>query len=221
MALIKSLLSWGIPSEGIDCKLAEKGLGRVAGILLLGVFAINTYLGVFDSNLKGQLTSSTNGIPLHWYINWVIAAITLVAAVTLISSPLSALWVTLSGIVWPIVYVGGLGFDVYTRLCAGGGYCWPSKTAAFQYLILNNPNAPGGGWNLFPFTIPTAIGLLFIAWVLSAWALYSIRKGRTVIQKTATAPAAPSGESPVPNPSTPTRYTNSRSLPAFTDLSTT
>lgn len=203
--------------------MAEKGLARIAGILLLGVFVINTYIGVFDSNLKGQLTNSTGGIPLHWYLNWVIAAITLVAAITLISSPLSSVWVTLSGIVWPIVYVGSLAFDVYTKLCAGGGFCWPSRTAAFQYLILNNPNAPGGGWKLLPFTIPTAIGLMFIAWVLSIWALYSIRKGAKDIQKTGTgaAPAAPGSEPPVPKPSTPTRYTYSRSLLAFTDRSTT
>jgi len=134
--------------------------------------------------------------------------VTIIAALLLIVNPLSSIWVALAGIAWPIVYVGSLAFDVYTRMCAGGGYCWPTRTAAFQYLILNNPNAPGGGWILWNYTIPTAIGLLFIAWVLSIWALVSIRrdKRRVVVQTPAVPPSSPSQQPSVgSNPSTPTR----------------
>ncbi|MHB8568044.1 MAG: hypothetical protein ACYC7D_11715 [Nitrososphaerales archaeon] len=187
--------------------MAEKGPARIAGVLLLGVFAINVYLGLFDTILKQQLTGSTTGIPLHWYLNWIIAAVTLIAAFLLLTNPLNSLWVSIAGIIWPIVYVGSLGFDVYTKLCAGGGYCWPSRTAAFQYLILNNanPNASGGPWLLWSYTIPTAIGLLFIAWVLSVWALVLIRKSENVRTVPRTTPPPSQQPSVGPGPSTPTR----------------
>ena len=64
------------------------------------------------------------------------------------------------------------------RLCAGvsQNYCLSSRTAAFQYLILNNPNAQGQRWTLFHYTVPLAIGLIFIAWILSIVTIISIRR---------------------------------------------
>ena len=145
---------------------------RIAGVLTLGVFAISVYIGAYDKNLQS--------VTVHWYLDWVIAAASLIAAGLLIAKP-SGLWtVTLGGVIWPIVYVGGLGFDVLTKMCAGvsSEYCWPSRNAAFQYLILNNPNAQGLGWSLFPYTIPIAIALIFVAWVLSIMSMISIRNSR-------------------------------------------
>ncbi|SRR5579875_241185 len=156
--------------------MISSGIARVGGILMLGVFAVNVYLGIYDTNLSQ--------VPLHWDLNWVIAAVTLIAAILLLAKPLNAPLVTLAGIVWPIVYVASLAVDVYTKMCLGASYCWPSRTAAFQYLILNNPNAEGGGWKLFPYTIPIALGLLFVTFVLSIIVVASIYRSRAVTTTT-------------------------------------
>lgn len=143
---------------------------------MLGVFAINVYIGLYDKNLSQ--------VSLHWYLNWVVAVLTIIAAILLLSRPLNAPIVALAGIVWPIVYVASLAVDVYTRMCLGTSFCWPSRTAAFQYLILNNPNAPGGGWKLFPYTIPMALGLLLVTFILSIIAVASIYRSRRVTTTT-------------------------------------
>ena len=139
---------------------------------MLGVFALNVYIGLYDKFLSKYQ-------PLHWELNWVIAAVDLVAAIVLIGLPKNIVLVSLGGIVWPIVYVISLGADVYTRLCAGGSQanCWPSKTDAFQYLIVNNPNVPGGyGWQLWTGTMPTILALLLITFVISIATVVSLRR---------------------------------------------
>jgi len=147
------------------------------------VFLINVYLGLADTNLSSFNTA-------HYYANWVIALVSLVAAVLLLWKPLSTSLVAISGIVWPIVYVAALGGDVYTKLCTGtsSANCWPSKTAAFDYLILNSPNVPGPagyGWKLAP-VMPIAIALLAIVFVLSVAAIMMSRRAA----KTQVPPAA-------------------------------
>ncbi len=150
-------------------KSSVAAYARIAGVLTLGVFAASVYIGLYDKILQS--------VKVHWYLDWVIAAASLVAAGLLLAKPLTLWTVVLGGIVWPIVYVASLGFDVYTKLCAGVSqkYCLSSRTAAFQYLILNNPKAPGQGWTLFHYTVPLALGLIFIAWILSIFAAFSIR----------------------------------------------
>ena len=163
-----------------EMKTNYKMYSRIAGVLTLGVFAASAYIGAYDKVLQS--------VPSHWYLDWAISIASLVAAGLLISMP-TRLWaVVLGGVVWPIVYVGGLGFDVLTKLCAGASqeYCWPSRNAAFQYLILNNPNAQGQGWTLFPFTIPLAIVLILISLVLSILAVISIRRSRITSGKSVT-----------------------------------
>jgi plastocyanin len=143
---------------------------RIAGVLTLGVFAANVYIGLYDKVLQE--------VKVHWYLDWVIAAATLISAGLLLAKPSTRWTVVLGGVVWPVVYVSSLGFDVYTKLCAGvsQNYCLSSRTVAFQYLILNNPNAQGQRWTLFHYTVPLALGLIFIAWVLSIVTVISIRR---------------------------------------------
>lgn len=148
-------------------------LTRVAGILLIFVFLINVYLGLYDTNLK------TLNI-VHWDLNWLIAVASLVGAILLLVRPLSRPLVILAGVIWPIVYVLSLGTDVYTKLCAGApaSSCWPSHTAAFDYLILNESSiqgAAGYGWLLAP-VMPIAIILLALVFILSLISLNSMRR---------------------------------------------
>ncbi|MGI0078739.1 MAG: hypothetical protein ACRECH_03870 [Nitrososphaerales archaeon] len=178
--------------------LNKNMLTRIAGVLMLGVFAINVYLGLYDTNL-----SSLNS--LHYYLNWVIAVVSLVAAGLLLSMPRSKMWVALGGILWPIVYVGSLAADVETYLCSGApaSSCWPNHTAAFEYLILNYSNIPGAKgfeWKLAP-VMPIALALLFIVFVLSIYSVYSM------------------GKKKVPKPMAPPASTTQPAKPATTDQS--
>src|ERR1700751_4322719 len=102
-------------------------LARAAGVAMLGVFAINVYLSVYDTNLA-QLS------PTHAQLNWVIAAADLVAAIVLFVKPKSVIWRTLGGIVWPLAYIGSLFVDVETRFCLGASAasCFPSMTDAYK-----------------------------------------------------------------------------------------
>src|SRR5579864_8639152 len=86
---------------------------RVAGILMLGVFAINVYIGLRDTNL---IPAPGLGNVTHYYLNWLMALVDIIAAGVLSISPLRRMWVLLGGVVWPIVYVIGLAVDVQIRL---------------------------------------------------------------------------------------------------------
>ena len=103
---------------------------------------------------------------IHYYLNWAIAAVDLIAAGFLFVRARSRLWVILAGVVWPLVYFASLILDFETRLCLGSNInCWPSVADAYQYLILGSA---AQGWTLWPYTIPLQIVLMSIAIVLSA-----------------------------------------------------
>jgi hypothetical protein len=152
--------------------MKTQNLTTAAGVVLIGAFALTVYIGLYDKNLSTYQ-------PLHWDLNWVFAAADVVAAAFLIGFPRKLFLVALGGVIWPILYVLALAIDVYTRLCLGGNQsnCWPSKTDAFDYLVLNRPNIAGiYGWNLWQGTMPTILALLAIAFVLSVVSLYRLRK---------------------------------------------
>ncbi len=186
--------------------MVNKNITRGAGGLTLGAFALNLYIGLYDKNLS-QFQ------PLHWDLNWVIVAASLVAALFLIGFPRSIWLVLLGGIVWPILYVVSLGVDVYTRLCLGGSQanCWPSKTDAFNYLVLNNPNIAGGyGWKLWQGTIPLALAFLAIAFVLSVISFISLRREawrRMPSSRVAPRPTPPTQPKPGATPTRPGQMT--------------
>jgi hypothetical protein len=130
---------------------------------MLGVFAINLYIALYDTNLS-QLS------PLHSELNWIIAIVDFVAAVFLLAKPASLLWKSFAGIVWPIVYIGSLVLDVETRLCLGSSAstCAPTVSDAYNYLILGSSLED---WVLWPYTMRLAIGLVVIAIILSVISL--------------------------------------------------
>ncbi|MFI5450510.1 MAG: hypothetical protein ACHQ03_12180 [Candidatus Bathyarchaeia archaeon] len=166
-------------------------LTRVSGILLIFVFAINMYLGIDDSNLKMVM--------VHYDINWVIAAASLVGAVFLLLKPKSMIFVLLGGIIWPILYAISLGVDVETKMCLGAPstYCEPSHTAAFDYLVLNNANIniPSSySWVAAP-VIPIAILLLAVVFILSLISLNSMRSKKVKVAP-AVGPTTPKSSMP-------------------------
>jgi len=144
---------------------------------MLGVFAINVYIGVYDGNLS-QIS------PLHWDLNWVIAAVDLAAAVILLANPRGIIWKSLAGVVWPVVYVANLFVDVETRLCLGtpASTCSPTVSDAYQYLILGSASQE---WDLWPYTIRLAIALVVVTLILVTLSLYLGRRGaRAASQRT-------------------------------------
>ena len=152
-------------------------LARTAGVAMLGVFAINVYVGVYDTNLA-QLS------PTHEQLNWVIAAADLVAAFVLFMKPKSTIWRALGGIVWPLAYVGSLFLDVETRLCLGASAtsCFPSTANAYNYLILGSS---GEEWVLWPYTIRLAITLAVLTLILTGLSLY-FKRAKPVLQQNVT-----------------------------------
>jgi hypothetical protein len=150
--------------------LRSNALARLGGVAMLGVLGINVYIGLYDTNLP-QLS------PLHWDLNWLIAAVDLIAALILIARPGNTSWKSLAGIAWPIVYVANLFIDVETRLCLGtpASACSPTVSDAYQYLILGSA---GEEWVLWPYTIRLAIALVVLALILVLLSLYLRTSGR-------------------------------------------
>jgi hypothetical protein len=139
-------------------------LARIGGVLMLGVFGINVYIGLYDTNLA-QIS------PVHQQLNWVIAAADLIAALFLLVKPRSLIFKTLGGIIWPVLYIGSLFIDVETRLCLGAAAstCLPTVSDAYQYLILGSQAQE---WVLWPYTIRLGIALAVLSLVLSLVSLY-------------------------------------------------
>lgn len=158
---------------------SEKILARTAGLLLLIVFGFNIYIGLYDTTLN--LLS-----PLHHSLNWIIAGISFITAAVLFVKPGSRLWVSLGGVVWPILYIFSLFLDVDTLLCFGTNFsCWPSVADAYDYLILGSR---AEGWVLWPYTMRVVISILIIVVILSALSLVlnyspSRRKSQKVNKK--------------------------------------
>jgi hypothetical protein len=132
---------------------------------MLGVFGINVYLGLYDSNLQIAVNH------LHYEINWVLAAADFLAAVFLLVAPRKLILKALGGILWPVVYIGSLFVDVETRMCLGAPAkaCFPSVSDAYQYLVLGSS---AQGWAAWPYTIQLGISLAIITFVLSLISLY-------------------------------------------------
>ncbi len=172
-------------------------MSRISGVLMIGVFLLNVYIGVGDTVIR-----SVN--PAHYYLNWLIAVVDIVAAIILFIKPLSTTWVSLAGIAWPVVYVLSLAVDVYTYLCLGGSAsctgAWPTHRSAFDYLILNDP---AQGWVLFRGTVPLIIALLFIVFVLSILSVYNERKLKRLRVEAATGGTQPTTAPASKSPSSP------------------
>jgi len=150
-------------------------LTRVGGVLMLGVFGVNVYIGLYDTNL-------TQISPVHAELNWIIAAADLLAAIFLFVKPGNSIFKSLGGLVWPIFYISNLFIDVETRLCLGAAEttCSATVSDAYQYLILGST---GQEWVLWPYTIRFAIGLAVAVLILSLVSLkFRSPKGRKLQQ---------------------------------------
>jgi hypothetical protein len=164
---------------------------------MLGVFVLNVYIGLYDNIIRSVNVT-------HWYLNWLIAVVDIVAAAILFLKPLSTMWIALAGIGWPVVYVLSLGVDVYTKLCVGApastaSTCasyWPTHTSAFDYLIVNSKSA---FWPLFQGTVPLIIVLLFLVFLFSIVGVYNERRLQQLRMQAATGGTRPSP----PPPSSP------------------
>jgi hypothetical protein len=134
-------------------------LPRISGVLMLGVFSLNAYIGLKD-NVLFEFQ------PTHQGLNFIIAVIDLIATSVLIYyAEGRKLWVLLSGIVWPIAYLTSLFADVESRMCLFTGQnCFSSVSVSFQYLILGQASQ---GWLLWPYTMLSTISLLTFIIVLS------------------------------------------------------
>jgi hypothetical protein len=149
-------------------------LSRGAGVSMLVVFGFNVYIALYDKTLS-QLNS------LHYSLNWLIVVIDLVAAIALVVRPHSLTWVSLGGIVWPLVYIIFLFVDVETLLCLGTYVsCWPSVGDAYDYLILGSRVE---GWVLWPYTIRVVIILLIVVAVLAGASLSMAYKDSVLRKK--------------------------------------
>jgi hypothetical protein len=168
-------------------------LTRIGGVAMLGVFGINVYLGLYDTNLQFAVNH------LHYEINWVLAAADLLAALFLLAKPRNLILKGLGGIIWPLLYIGSLILDVETRMCLGASSaaCFPSVSAAYHYLILGSQAEE---WAVWPYTIRLGIALAVITLVLSLISMY-FRKPKMKETKTTPPPQnmpPPGGDPNVP-----------------------
>ncbi len=116
---------------------------------MLGVFSINSYIGLKDGVLAKLQ-------PAHQGANFVMALIDLVAAsILLFYGSGKRMWILLAGVAWPAAFLFFLLADVESRMCLFTNVnCFASVNDSFQYLILGNSSQ---GWLLWSYTIPTAI----------------------------------------------------------------
>jgi hypothetical protein len=135
-------------------------LAHVAGVLLLGVFAINAYIAAKDTSLS-QLQ------PVHEIANSLMACLDLVSSSILLYYGRARIRaILLGGIAWPVAFLFSVFADIETRMCLfTGTNCFASVGDSYQYLILGSI---AEGWKLWKYTIPTAIILLLLAALLSS-----------------------------------------------------
>ena len=162
----------------------RQSLPKIGGVLLLGVFAANIYIGESDNVL---LTCNT----LHLDSNWLLAFIDLVAAALLLAyKPTSKLWVSLAGLAYPVSYLLLLFADVETDMTlftphsATAQCIFSNPYVSFQYLFLGNRN---DGWFLWQYTMPTIVAFLVATLIICS---YFVLREKKVQTKTAQGPVA-------------------------------
>ncbi|MHB1909013.1 MAG: hypothetical protein ACYCQJ_09115 [Nitrososphaerales archaeon] len=132
-----------------------KNLVYASGAVMAIVFLLNLYVALSDKNLNPSVTP-------HYYLNWMITITDIVAFVLLFLKPTKDNLVALSGVVWPLVYIGSLGIDIESRLCLGApaSTCFPSITDAENYLLFGSTSyVPVYYW---PYTFALIIVLLLL-----------------------------------------------------------
>ncbi len=137
---------------------------------MLAVFSVNSYIGLKDTELfKLQ--------PIHETANFILALLDLIAAAILLYySGGRRSWILLCGVAWPFAYLLSLIVDVESRMCLfSERNCFSSVNTSFRYLILGEHSQ---GWELWPYTMITAIVLLLLIVAFSfVYYLRTKRKG--------------------------------------------
>jgi hypothetical protein len=143
-------------------------LTYASAVSMFLIFILNLYVGLVDRNLF--LPPNTIITP-HYYLNWLITVIDLVASAVLFIRPKKLELLVLSGIVWPLVYLGGLGLDVASRLCLGApaSTCFPSADASAGYLFFGSSTYLQAYFWPYTFTMITV--LLVLTLILTAGGL--------------------------------------------------
>jgi hypothetical protein len=151
----------------------SRTLVYAAGAIMFLVFILNLYVGLVDRNL---FFPPDIVITPHYYLNWVIAAGDLASSALLLLKPTTGTLLKLSGIVWPVVYLGALGLDVDSRLCIGAppSTCFPTAVASAQYLFFGSTSfAPVYFWH---YTFMLVLALLVSTVILSSMGLSTFNR---------------------------------------------
>ena len=120
---------------------------------MLGLFSINTYVGLKDVVIS-QLQ------PSHEAANALFAIIDLLAVtILIIYGNKKPFWTTLAGIVWPATFLLFILADIESKLCLFTNVnCFATVGDSYRYLLLGQA---AEGWKLWPYTMATALVFLF------------------------------------------------------------
>jgi hypothetical protein len=165
----------------------EQGLrfpsnGRVliygAGFTLFVAFALNLYVALVDRNM---IAPESIVLTPHYYANWAITVIDIVTSGILFLETNKKWLLALSGIIWPLVYLGLLILDIESRLCfaAPSSTCFPSVAAAESYLLFGRSTIVIVYF--WPYTFAVIIALLASSIALSSLGLYFLSKKKVSV----------------------------------------
>jgi hypothetical protein len=148
-----------------------------AGSLMFVIFALNLYVGLVDRNLF--IPPNTVVTP-HYYLNWAITIVDAVSAAVLFVKPTRNQLVALSGIIWPLVYIGSIAIDIESKLCIGAAAssCFPTISDAENYLLFGNSSLLVVYF--WQYTFALILILLTIVVALSSLGLYISNKRSTI-----------------------------------------
>lgn len=122
------------------------------------VFILNLYVGLADRNLFVQNIVITP----HYYFNWMLTGLDISASALLFFAPFKNRLLILSGVIWPIAYIGTIGLDIGTRLCllAPSSTCFPTVVSSASYLLLGTSSFLTA--TIWPYTFILIITLLVL-----------------------------------------------------------
>jgi hypothetical protein len=148
-----------------------------AGSMLFIIFALNLYVGLVDRNM---FMGPNVVITPHYYANWVITIVDIILSGILFMS-LNRRLLALSGIVWPLVYIGLILLDIESRLCVGApsSSCFPTVSAAESYLLLGKSSFVTVYF--WQYTFLLILSLLVVSAALSFLGLYLPNKEKKTV----------------------------------------
>lgn len=143
------------------------------------IFALNLYVGLVDRNM---FIPPNIVITPHYYLNWVLTIVDVIASAILFVKPTKNQLVILSGIVWPLVYIGAIAIDIESRLCIGApsSSCFPTISAAENYLLFGSTSYMAVVY-FWQYTFTVILLLLIAVLAFSFLGLYLHNKTKSSI----------------------------------------